>query len=62
MPPRGWKKDRDMSRSPLVDWEKGFLPFGNRLHFLSRENQQLIGGQMNILPPKDPSKRTRGDA
>lgn len=51
-----------MSRSPLVDWEKGFLPFGNRLHFLSRENQQLIGGQMNILPPKDPSKRTRGDA
>lgn len=38
-------------------WNKQFLPFGDRLDFLSPEKRHLETGSLRILPPKNPDKR-----
>lgn len=50
---------RHSDRNPLVGWstKHGFVPFGDRLDFLSPERQHLNTGRLKILPPSNPEKR-----
>lgn len=56
MPPKGWKKeDQVVTKSRYMEptrWNKTFIPFGDRLDFLSPENQHLNTGRLRILPPR----------
>lgn len=38
-------------------WNKAFVPFGDRLNFLSPESQHAFTGRLRILPAKHPEKR-----
>ena len=64
MPPKtGWKKGEDgrfyPPRAPVsrVVWRKEFVPFGDRLNFLSPEVQHLNTGRLSIMPPRGERKR-----
>lgn len=64
MPPKlGWKKGPDgkyrpPTGLPQVAWGRSFVPFGDRLDFLSPEVQHLNTGRLSILPPLGVKKRT----
>jgi hypothetical protein len=37
-------------------WNKAFVPFGDRLNFLSEERQHLATGTLRVLPARRPKK------
>ena len=47
--------DRTWLEAPR--WNKNFVPFGDRLDFLSAEKQHLNTGHLRILPPRGERKR-----
>lgn len=61
------RKQRDMSHySPAMKmesvrpvWGKQFVPFGDRMNFLSPERQHLQTGKLAILPARNPERRVR---
>lgn len=61
MPPKGWRKERPRATQFMEAprWNKTFVPFGDRLNFLSDERQHLATGRLRILPPLNPERRER---
>ena len=60
MPPKGWKKNKSIGGKRMLEapvWNKAFVPFGDRLDFLSPERQHLNTGRLRILPPRNPERR-----
>lgn len=58
MPPKGWRKKPESSQFlEAPRWDKTFIPFGDRLNFLSEERQHLATGRLRILPPLNRKKR-----
>lgn len=46
-------------RQPVPTWHESFVPWGNRLHFLSPERAHLETGGIRILPAR--KREPRGE-
>lgn len=62
--PVGWRKPPPLDAGPksvVTKWpeREGYKTFGDRLNFLSEENNQLASGKLRILSPKNPEKRDK---